>query len=314
MASSTYSDLESPAIAAKPKLAHRRRYLPLLLVPAMVLAMVVAFFLGHAIHSQPHQNGYRVLYKAQPTNNSGSTAVAVTVVVSAVNLDTYDVTLTAHLDNADAAPKAFQLELGRTLVNVTTPLDAPVVVKSPFIKGTQTMYPFDRYLSSFHVVAKTTDSAPTTQLPVALTVVSSDSIAWVTSVRPTSRSDFDVDPPSGSLTIHVRREFNVYLVVLFVCIWGVTAAVGYVGSMTIVWETRPFDNPSMFISAFIAIPIFRNTAPGAPVYGCLFDIFSTFISFIVTLVCLLYVSLAYMKPKPPHPVVFTWDYANPCTP
>ncbi|CAK4743146.1 unnamed protein product [Aphanomyces euteiches] len=135
-----------------------------------------------------------------------------------------------------------------------------------------------------------------------------------TSVRPTSRSDFDVDPPSGSLTIHVRREFNVYLVVLFVCIWGVTAAVGYVGSMTIVWETRPFDNPSMFISAFIAIPIFRNTAPGAPVYGCLFDIFSTFISFIVTLVCLLYVSLAYMKPKPPHPVVFTWDYANPCTP
>ncbi|CAK4135898.1 unnamed protein product [Aphanomyces euteiches] len=163
-------------------------------------------------------------------------------------------------------------------------------------------------------MAKTTDNATTTQLPVALTVVSSDSIAWVTSVRPTSRSDFDVDPPSGSLTIHVRREFNVYLVVLFVCIWGVTAAVGYVGSMTIVWETRPPDNPSMFISALIAIPIFRNTAPGAPVYGCLFDIFSTFISFIVTLVCLLYVSLAYMKPKPPHPVVVTWDDANPCTP
>ncbi|KAG9404183.1 hypothetical protein AC1031_005721 [Aphanomyces cochlioides] len=88
-----------------------------------------------------------------------------------------------------------------------------------------------------------------------------------TSVRPTVHSDFDEEPPSNSLTIRVHRAFNVYIVVLFVGIWAVIGGIAYVGSMTIIWKTRAPDNPALFFSGLIAVPIFRNTAPGNPPYG-----------------------------------------------
>ncbi|KAF0730010.1 hypothetical protein Ae201684_012499 [Aphanomyces euteiches] len=299
MPGASFVDMDSQQ-QAKQAVQPTRRYLPLLVVVALVLAMVVAFFVGHSVGTGPRLSGYKVLYKS-PTADDSKTAVALTVVVSAVSLDTYDLTLTSHIDNLDAASTPLQVEIGRTLFNISNAVAAPLLVKSPFIKGSQTMYPFDRYLSSFQVVAKSIENTTQQQLPVALTVLSSDSFTWVTSVRPTVHSDFDEEPPSNSLTIRVHRAFNVYIVVLFVGIWAVIGGIAYVGSMTIIWKTRAPDNPALFFSGLIAVPIFRNTAPGNPPYGCLFDIFSTFISFIVILTFLVFGSLAYMRPKPAAP-------------
>ncbi|CAK4744281.1 unnamed protein product [Aphanomyces euteiches] len=269
---------------AKQAVQPTRRYLPLLVVVALVLAMVVAFFVGHSVGTGPRLSGYKVLYKS-PTADDSKTAVALTVVVSAVSLDTYDLTLTSHIDNMDAASTPLQVEIGRTLFNISNAVAAPLVVKSPFIKGSQTMYPFDRFgldgrlQSSVCVVdichlskwlpnpsrIQRSSSSPGIDRPVVRQLHLG--VCNKTSVRPTVHSDFDEEPPSNSLTIRVHRAFNVYIVVLFVGIWAVIGGIAYVGSMTIIWKTRAPDNPALFFSGLIAVPIFRNTAPGNPPYG-----------------------------------------------
>ncbi|KAG9404184.1 hypothetical protein AC1031_005721 [Aphanomyces cochlioides] len=91
------------------------------------------------------------------------------------------------------------------------------------------------------------------------------------SLRPTRTSPWNCPLLTATctfrLTIRVHRAFNVYIVVLFVGIWAVIGGIAYVGSMTIIWKTRAPDNPALFFSGLIAVPIFRNTAPGNPPYG-----------------------------------------------
>ncbi|CAK4230320.1 unnamed protein product [Aphanomyces euteiches] len=97
------------------------------------------------------------------------------------------------------------------------------------------------------------------------------------------------------MTLEITRDFNIYTALLFIGIWAVTIAIGYIGSMSVIWKRRPPDNPVIFVSALFAVPTFRNTAPGKPPYGCLFDVFSTYFSIGVIITFLLLVAFAYMK-------------------
>ncbi|KDO23269.1 hypothetical protein SPRG_11199 [Saprolegnia parasitica CBS 223.65] len=70
--------------------------------------------------------------------------------------------------------------------------------------------------------------------------------------------------------------------------------------MTMVWGRRPVENPMVYFSGLIAVPIFRNTAPGHPPYGCLFDVTSTYLALAVILGSMLLASVLSLCPKPPQ--------------
>ncbi|ETV89992.1 hypothetical protein H310_15165 [Aphanomyces invadans] len=90
----------------------------------------------------------------------------------------------------------------------------------------------------------------------------------------------------------------MYVLLVFVGIWIVTFAIGYIGCMAVIWKRRAPDNPVIFIAALFAVPAFRNTCPGNPPYGVLFDVLSTFFAIGVICTFLVLVSVAYMtKPK-----------------
>ncbi|RHY81535.1 hypothetical protein DYB37_013528 [Aphanomyces astaci] len=85
------------------------------------------------------------------------------------------------------------------------------------------------------------------------------------------------------------------MALVFVGIWAVTIAIGYIGSRAVIWKTRAPDNPVIFVSALFAVPTFRNTTPGRPPYGCLFDVLCTYFSIAVIVTFLVLVAFAYMK-------------------
>ncbi|RHY49785.1 hypothetical protein DYB37_003978 [Aphanomyces astaci] len=137
-------------------------------------------------------------------------------------------------------------------------------------------------------------------------VLTPSDYTWTYTVRDTKPDDFGAFVPGvgtvsdsskgyTSLTIEVTRDFNIYMALVFVGIWAVTIAIGWIGSMSVIWKRRPADNPVIFISALFAVPTFRNTAPGKPPYGCLFDILCTYFSIGVIITFLLLVAFAYMK-------------------
>ncbi|RHY28339.1 hypothetical protein DYB32_006044 [Aphanomyces invadans] len=148
----------------------------------------------------------------------------------------------------------------------------------------------------------------------AFVVLWPDDFSWTYKVRPTIESDFaDVavagagalsDPSTGytALTVEITRDFNIYMALVFVGIWAVTIAIGYIGSRAVIWKTRAPDNPVIFVSALFAVPTFRNTTPGKPPYGCLFDVLCTYFSIGVIVTFLVLVAFAYMrKPKTDKP-------------
>ncbi|RHY42500.1 hypothetical protein DYB34_008538 [Aphanomyces astaci] len=134
-----------------------------------------------------------------------------------------------------------------------------------------------------------------------------DDFSWTYTVRPTISADFPdatvagggtlSDPTTGytALTVEITRDFNIYMALVFVGIWAVTIAIGYIGSRAVIWKTRAPDNPVIFVSALFAVPTFRNTTPGRPPYGCLFDVLCTYFSIAVIVTFLVLVAFAYMK-------------------
>ncbi|RHY32438.1 hypothetical protein DYB32_002567 [Aphanomyces invadans] len=98
-----------------------------------------------------------------------------------------------------------------------------------------------------------------------------------------------------SLTIEITRDFNMYMTLIFVGIWAATIAIGWIGSMSLIWERRPADHPAIFLSALFAVPPFSNTALGKVPFGCLFNNLCTYFSIGVIITFLLLVASAYMK-------------------
>ncbi|CAK4856895.1 unnamed protein product [Aphanomyces euteiches] len=100
-----------------------------------------------------------------------------------------------------------------------------------------------------------------------------------------------------TIEIEVSRDYTLYTALVFIGIWAVTFSIAYIGSMSVIWERRPADYPVIYISALFAVPIFRNTLPGTPPYGVLFDILCTYFAIAVISVFNVLVAIAYIKRK-----------------
>ncbi|KAF0694520.1 Aste57867_14602 [Aphanomyces stellatus] len=286
----------------KPDAAPRRDWLPLAIVIALVVSMVVAFLSIQVAGDQDREsNGYHRLY-ANPSNDTADNTLTMRLVLANANIDSYDVSLSVQVEALPrrlvdstthqlTQPCHVQVGTGTFVLDSTTPQPfASWTIKHSFVKGNPSMYPFDSYDTAFAVRAIVHAANGSSPLVVAFSIATPDSFAWHATVERGDATD--------SVVVRVHRHLNVYIVLLFVGIWAVTIAVGYIGSMQVVWKRRAPDNPVIFLSALIAVPIFRNTAPGSPPYGCLFDILSTFVSFAVILTFLVFVTLAFFKPKP----------------
>ncbi|KDO23270.1 hypothetical protein SPRG_11200 [Saprolegnia parasitica CBS 223.65] len=65
--------------------------------------------------------------------------------------------------------------------------------------------------------------------------------------------------------------------------------------MTIIWNRKPVENPMVYFSGLIVIPIFRNTAPGHAPYGCLFDMTSTYLALAIAAIGMLFATFISMN-------------------
>ncbi|KAH9128634.1 hypothetical protein AeMF1_001217, partial [Aphanomyces euteiches] len=209
----------------------------------------------------------------------------------------------------------FRIQVGTAVAAInenTSFVNAPITSQIPLVKGSLSWYPFDTYYAKLEVQAVTGTSMynaggfkPIQDFKFTV-LMPKDDFSWVYKVTLTAPGDFEAnvpgigtipDPSRGytSMTLEITRDFNIYTALLFIGIWAVTIAIGYIGSMSVIWKRRPPDNPVIFVSALFAVPTFRNTAPGKPPYGCLFDVFSTYFSIGVIITFLLLVAFAYMK-------------------
>ncbi|CAK5185718.1 unnamed protein product [Aphanomyces euteiches] len=246
------------------------------------------------------------------------------VSLSGMSTDNYQLAVSGFLVNV---PKSvmnnestriltpFRIQVGTAVAAInenTSFVNAPITSQIPLVKGSLSWYPFDTYYAKLEVQAVTGTSMynaggfkPIQDFKFTV-LMPKDDFSWVYKVTLTAPGDFEAnvpgigtipDPSRGytSMTLEITRDFNIYTALLFIGIWAVTIAIGYIGSMSVIWKRRPPDNPVIFVSALFAVPTFRNTAPGKPPYGCLFDVFSTYFSIGVIITFLLLVAFAYMK-------------------
>ncbi|KAF0691575.1 Aste57867_17243 [Aphanomyces stellatus] len=247
------------------------------------------------------------------------------VSLSGMSTDPYEMTVTSVLTTIPPSVMSpdqsqivqpFRIQVGTTVVVIsdnTNFYKAPMVSKVPLLTGSLAWYPFDSYQMKLEIQTVTGASDYNGNKNRAISdlsfvVATPDDFSWTYTVQQT-KSEFDTiivgggqksnhDTGFTALTITVTRDFNIYMALVFVGIWSVTIAVGYIGSMAVIWKRRAPDNPVLFVSALFAVPTFRNTTPGKPPYGCLFDVLCTYFSIGVILSFLLLMAFAYMKPKP----------------
>ncbi|ETV90848.1 hypothetical protein H310_14444 [Aphanomyces invadans] len=159
-------------------------------------------------------------------------------------------------------------------------------------------YPFDMYEVRMFVLVNTSMSPfngqPQDPVDVSFVIVTPSNFDWNYRIKETY-GDTAVAPGVYSITVEIKRQFNVYTALVFAGIWAVTVSIGYIGSCAVIWKRRAADNPVIYISALFAVPGFRNTLPGSPPYGCIFDILCTYFAIAVVLSFLVLVSVAYMK-------------------
>ncbi|ETV67021.1 hypothetical protein H257_16597 [Aphanomyces astaci] len=286
----------------------------------LFLCVVIPF-----VHNNEHIQALRINQNGTTTvsNPSNTGKVNMLVSISGMSTETYEVTVSAVLNQVPASVlnndstrivTPFRLQVGSNVLAInenTTYVNAPVTSKVPLLTGSLAWYPFDKYLMKLEVQTVTGTSQynaggfkPIQDLDFV--VLTPSDYTWTYTVRDTKPDDFgafvpgvgtvsDLSKGYTSLTIEVTRDFNIYMALVFVGIWAVTIAIGWIGSMSVIWKRRPADNPVIFISALFAVPTFRNTAPGKPPYGCLFDILCTYFSIGVIITFLLLVAFAYMK-------------------
>ncbi|KAF0694522.1 Aste57867_14604 [Aphanomyces stellatus] len=258
-----------------------------------------------------------------------NTTTNLIISLSGMSTDNYEMTCTSVLNEVPLSvlspdhahiEKPFRIQVGTSVAVIndnTTYAKAPLVSKVPLLTGSLAWYPFDTYQMKLEI--QTVIGAPAyngsaTPIPnFAYVVAMPDDFSWTYTVEQT-KNEFDSIIVGGgsksntangftALTITVTRDFNIYMALVFIGIWSVTIAIGYIGSMSVIWKRRAPDNPVIFVSALFAVPTFRNTAPGKPPYGCLFDVLCTYFSICVILTFLLLVAFAYMKKPAPKPEV-----------
>ncbi|KAF0694531.1 Aste57867_14613 [Aphanomyces stellatus] len=310
------------------------QFLPFVLIVVVFVGSSIPVFLSTASGLRVDDGttlGYKILCSDIPFGDEGGAKkpyVNVTVLMAQIEPTNLLVTTTsfvqgisAELVNATSGqvslkdlasqlscvvPKLLntvRLHIETTVLSISnnSPItNAPTTTTSFLNDGTVAWYPFDTYQAQIDMRTDTGDSSfdgvDNAEIDLNVIVVQHEDFEW-------NFYNARIERPSGSkkitLKLSVRRDFNVYTAFVFIGIWAVTFAIAYIGSMAVIWKRRAPDNPVIFISALFAVPAFRNTCPGSPPYGVLFDVICTYFAIAVICTSLVLVSIAYMrKPKP----------------
>ncbi|CAK4082078.1 unnamed protein product [Aphanomyces euteiches] len=285
---------------------------PIVAFTVIFIGILLPVFLKQRSVNRGSAN-YEVLYSQGALDGS---AIYLLVLVSNMNTLTYELTTSASIQSlapdlynnaTNTLNKAVRIQLNSDLLmltNTTAAIDTAITSTASIVEGSIAWYPFDKYTTRLDVAAATgvaafngSDSSP---VPVDIIVAQHEDFEWNYNVKFSPLDTMDAKTIGQiPLEVSVRRSINMYTVLVFFGIWAVTFSIAYIGSLAVIWKRRAPDNPVIFISALFAIPAFRNTCPGNPPYGVLFDIIGTYIAIAVTCTFLVLVSIAYMKPKPP---------------
>ncbi|KAF0694532.1 Aste57867_14614 [Aphanomyces stellatus] len=296
-------------IVSKEKKSHMKQGLVALVFFAFFAVVLVPFLVNEKKNSV--FQGYDLIYG----KTSEAKEFNYFLYLSGMNTNSFDISIATFMstlpqgvrtDNMSVTPFRIQVAQNAVVVsNTTENMFAPLRSQILLSNGTISWYPFDTYdvAVTLQVLTGATPFASVNATPIdaSILILSPRSFDWK---YETTRADTETG--YYSLTIQVKRRFNLYVVLVFAGIWAVTFSVGYIGSCAVIWKRRPADNPIIYFSALFAVPTFRNTLPGRPPYGCLFDVACTYFSIAVIFTFLVLVSLEYMKkpePAPPADVV-----------
>ncbi|KAF0694528.1 Aste57867_14610 [Aphanomyces stellatus] len=268
--------------------------------------VVVVAFLVNEYDKGKEMKGYDFVYAYSDTANP--TNVDFELFLSKMDPTSYDISITTTMlalprgvqINNTSSFIPFRLQVGQAAVainvNTTNPF-APLQSKIPLAMGSVAWYPFDKYDLRVNFILATGQGPFVGEgepLDATFNILAPQSFDWKYKVTTVSMA-----PGQYTLTIQVRRRFNLYTVLVFAAIWAVTFSIGHIGSCAVIWKRRPADNPIIFFSALFAVPTVRNTLPGKPCYGCLFDVLCTYFAIAVIFTFLVLVSITYVaKPKP----------------
>ncbi|RHY25990.1 hypothetical protein DYB32_007960 [Aphanomyces invadans] len=109
---------------------------------------------------------------------------------------------------------------------------APLDSKLPLQKGSMAWYPFDMYEVRMFVLVNTSMSPfngqPQDPVDVSFVIVTPSNFDWNYRIKETY-GDTAVAPGVYSITVEIKRQFNVYTALVFAGIWAVTVSIGYIG-------------------------------------------------------------------------------------
>ncbi|KAG9404176.1 hypothetical protein AC1031_005715 [Aphanomyces cochlioides] len=286
------------------------------------LATLIPFLVSQKEKAPTYQalgdlfNNYDVI-EANIADNANLTSADVNLILlcSTMDANNYELALNAWMTNPPKAvqgmrgiTKSFRINVGphSTIVTTKTASMYPTVKAIvPLSQGSIVWYPIDSYEVDIHVYivsgVSALDGDAHEELDFGFAVLTPQNFDWrFEASQGRIKSEADDESIIGyKVHINVSRKFNQYVLMVFVAIWAVTFAIGYIGSMTTIWKRRPADYPIIYISAIFAVPAVRNTLPGRPPYGCLFDVVCTYFAIACITVFTVFVSISYMrKPKP----------------
>ncbi|OQR86108.1 hypothetical protein ACHHYP_10961 [Achlya hypogyna] len=296
-----FDELDSPTTASGSSASHRypsfdRRWLFQCLAAVVLVAVFLATFLPTLMihHSR---TSYSLLYQ----DAKQDAALPLSIVLSGVNTDTNQIAAQLYYD-ATTLPSAVNVAIGASSISLnpdTSNTGNIILQQFTITSGSTTMFPFDEFMAPLTVRASSVTTLK--DVPVVLSIYSAADFNWQYNVYNGSSL---LGPGSsgvlGHLNIVASRHplFFSYVFVMWFGIWVVGVSLAYIASSTIIWQRRPVDNPMVYFSGLIVIPIFRNTAPGHPPYGCLFDMTSTYLALLIAAFGMLFATFISMKPKP----------------
>lgn len=177
----------------------------------------------------------------------------------------------------------------------------PVEVRLPLTGGAVTQYPFDDYESALAAFLTADDPYASTEEPLASTVDVSTTITdWdLAAALPGPEST-----PFSTVGFTLARTgtTTVYAVWMMVLMWGLAATGVLITWAVVIWRVElPLWVFGYFVGVLFALPPLRESLPGRPPPGTIFD----FVSFYwsvgivgISLIVLLSVWIRRARPRP----------------
>jgi Domain of unknown function (DUF4436) len=133
-------------------------------------------------------------------------------------------------------------------------------------------YPFDKYTATVALKLTTPENDP---VPFALTVYDAAG-GWKLS-RSHDRSLLPGYVQANIEVISREYDHQIYTVLMFLLMWALTIA-GVVMAMTLIRQPHKIDaGPLTYLAALLfAFPLLRDSLPGSPALGVLFDFYVFF--------------------------------------